>query len=868
MSQRLVVIDGKSVFYRGYYAMPGLSTRSGTATGGVYGFAVLALEILKRFKPDYICVAWDKSKTNIRSRKRLYPKYKAGRKKPPQDFYDQIPLLQELLDALGWPLYEADDYEADDIMATLARVADKQNLETILISSDLDLLQVISPKTTMYALKKGLSNIQKFDIPKFETEYGIKLEQFIDFKALMGDSSDNIPGILGIGRKGAASLLNEFGSLDGIYQNLDKIKDNVRQKLIDKKPDAFLSKKLVTLMFDAPIGLDLESMKSFDNMKTTELQQVLEKLEFNSLVQRLSSIAGISFDSLPTAATKSNLPSLTIKQHGSLHDIAKLDWSEPIFIDLYCLGHMAANPVYVVATDSADELHVYDVKDFVQLNIKTAKIYGYDTKRAVQFLIKCGVDEITIDHDVHVAAFLLDSLSDHTLTGLAKKELGYGDQLDNLSPEDYKLKVADIGAVIIELCKRQKARLKKLKKLNQLVLEIEWPVIPIIAKIELAGMAVDKKVLDNLRTRLEDDISDLEQIIYGHADQSFNIASPAQLSRVLYEDLQLPTQGIKKGRTGYSTAANQLAKLKDLHPIISHIIDYREHAKLKSTYVDALPDYIAEDGRVHSRLNLTATSTGRLSSSEPNLQNIPVRTELGRKVRQAFTVGKGNTLISLDYSQFELRLAAILSKDEAMIEAFNSDIDIHSLTASQVFQVPIEKVTKDMRYSAKTVNFGILYGQGSHGLAEQTGMTYAEARKFIDAYFEQRQALSNYIKHIRTMAKDQGYVETLFGRRRPTPDVLSANFIVREGAYRQAVNMPIQGTEADLMKIAMIKLDKALDEDCQQIMQVHDSILIECPIVRTKEISALAKGIMENVSPNLGIKLRVEVTSGQRWDQV
>ena len=846
--------------------MPHLSTKAGQPTGGVYGFMVLSLEIIKLLKPDYICVAWDKSKTNIRSRRKLYSHYKANRKKPPEDFYAQIPILTDLLAVLGWPIYELDDYEADDIMATLAKKADKKGLETILVSSDLDLLQAISPTTKMYALKKGLSNIRQFDAQTFEQEYGIKTSQFVDLKAIMGDSSDNIPGVAGIGRKGAASLLSQYQTLDQVYENLDKLADNVRSKLVKDKEMATLSKKLVTLMADAPVDLELAKMEVKSGLDSRKLREALRDLEFNSLGSQISKLLGVEIEAAPADRPHPDTPSL--KYHNSLQDLAQLNWSKPVLLDVYCADNLAKQPIYVIAADSAKEVHVYDVKKSVQLAIKQTKIYGYNTKKAIKFLINHGVTEVTVDHDVHMAGFLLDSLADNSLTGLAYREFQYTGQLDNLDPDSYRQKAADIGRLVMGLAKLQKDQLKQQPKLLSLAKDIEWPVIPVVARIELAGMKVDSGVLKKLHAKLEDHISDLEQTIHGYANQAFNIASPSQLSKVLYEDLQLPTYSIRKGKTGYSTAANQLAKLSKLHPIISHIISYREHTKLKNTYVNALPDHIGTDGRIHTSFSLTVTSTGRLSSSEPNLQNIPVRTELGRLVRQAFVADKGNALVNLDYSQFELRLAAVLSKDASMLDAFNNDLDIHSITASQVFGVPLKEVTKDMRYSAKTVNFGILYGQGSHGLAAQTGMTYVEAQKFIDTYFEQRQALASYIKNLRELAKEQGYVETFFGRRRPTPDVVSANFVVREAAYRQAVNMPIQGTEADLMKMAMIKLAHKLDEDCLQIMQVHDSIIIECPKVKSEVVCSQAKAIMENIYPDLGVRLKVDTHIGESWDQI
>jgi DNA polymerase-1 len=423
-------------------------------------------------------------------------------------------------------------------------------------------------------------------------------------------------------------------------------------------------------------------------------------------------------------------------------------------------------------------------------------------------------------------------------------------------------------AALVALTKHQREELTKMPKVAELAKTIEWPVIPVLARMEKVGISLDVPYLQRMSTSLEDKISDIEQTIYGYAEQEFNIASPQQLAKVLFEDMELPTQGVKKGKTGYSTAANELDKLRGLHPIINEITKFREFTKLKSTYVDALPNQVTPDGRVHTTFNLTVAQTGRLSSVDPNLQNIPVRSELGKTIRTAFVAAPGNTFVSADYSQFELRLAAVMAGDTDMIEVFNNGEDIHVRTAAEVYGIALEDVTKEQRSAAKTINFGVLYGMSPHGLAAATGMTFGDARNFIDRYFASRQPLVDYIKNLRDQARTEGYVETLYGRRRPTPDVHSSNFIVREAAYRQAVNMPIQGTEADIMKIAMVAVDNALPKDCKQLLQIHDSILVECPADKANQVAGVLKDVMEGIAPDLGIKLSVDVHIGENWGEL
>lgn len=876
--KKLVVIDGKSVFYRGYYAMPGLSTKDGTPTGGVYGFAVMALEVIKRLKPDYVCVAWDKPKTNIRRRLELYPAYKAGRKSPPADFYVQIPLLHELLDAFGWPLYEADDYEADDIMGTLAVKARAEGLETILVTSDLDMLQLVNGHVKVYALKKGLSNIEEYHPESFTEKYGIEPEQFVDLKAIKGDSSDNIPGVPGIGEKGAIALLQKYKTLDGVYENIELISGSTHKKLLEGKELAYLSKELAEIWLDAPVDLDLVA-KDVSTTDSAKVMGVLSKFEFKSLVRQLPEIMKVDIDAVPDTAHHLDIKEFKIEQINSDQQLIdlKVDNKKPLIISAHARGKQGSDPKFIAFSPGGNKGYIIDCDKISKNTIKevfggkSLKIIGYDTKVLLKLFMNYKVSDISIEHDIVVGAFIINSLRrDLSLTSLARNDLGYdGPDLDNLSPDEYYGLAGKRLGVINSLFNYQAEAMSELTGIIKVANEVDFPVIPVLAKMEFEGIGLDCDYMIKFAEELNDTISDLEQTIYGHADQEFNISSPSQLAEVLFNKLNLPTDFIKKGKTGYSTAASELAKLKALHPIIDLISNYREVTKLKNTYVDTLPKMVDKNSRLHTTFNMTTAQTGRLSSLDPNLQNIPVRTELGRKIREAFVAKDGNVFVSADYSQFELRLAAVLAEDEAMIEAFNNDDDIHTLTAADVLGIEPENVTKQQRYEAKAVNFGILYGQGPHGLSEGTGMTFKDAKEFIDKYFEVRPKLKEYIKKTRNQAEKQGYVETLLGRRRPTPDVKSSNFAVREGAYRAAVNMPLQGTAADLTKLAMIEVDKNLSDykDAKMLLQIHDSILVECAENDAENVAKMMKQTMETVY-KLPVKLKVDTDIGKTWGQI
>ena len=882
MAKRLVIIDGKSVFYRGYYAMPGLSTADGTPTGGVYGFAALSLELIKQLEPDYVCVAWDKRGTNIRRRLAIYPDYKAGRKPAPPDFYAQIPILHELLAAFGWPLYEFDDYEADDIMATLDKQAEQHgDIETYLITSDLDALQILDQNTYLYALKKGLTNIDKFDIPAFEERYGIRIGQFLDLKSLKGDSSDNIPGVPGVGEKTAVKLLQQFETLDGVYENLWQIKDSLRRKLEAGKKSAYMSRELARLFTDAPVKLDLAAMDVRD-LDTAKLRELLEKLEFRSLLRKLPQ----HMRDGASEVTPNNIIAPAVEILGD-KVIPMLVMAPELLViwdgDMVWLSHEKGKVVCLPLTKASAIL-------------AEASIVGHDTKEFLKTLLGAGCQQLPIvKHDTAQGSFLLNPL---------RKSRALADLAGVESLDDPRSAMAALWAVY----EQQKSAFVELPDLQQVAQTMDFPLINVLAQMEFRGIKIDASKLEKMNKSLAQEITTIQQNIYDMVGYEFNVASPAQLASALFDKLLLPTAGIKKGKTGYSTNQKELDKLRGQHPIIELVERFRELLKLQNTYVAALPEQTDANGYIHTTFNQDATATGRLSSTNPNLQNIPIRTELGRQIRDAFVPAPGNVFVNADYSQFELRLAAVMAGEKQMIEDFNADVDIHAKTAAEVYNVPINEVTPTQRRRAKVVNFGVLYGMSQHGLAAAANMSYGEAQHFIDEYYRIRPHIKEFMERTIRQAHGDGFVQTLFGRRRPTPDVRSNNFAVRSAAERAAANMPIQGTEADLMKLAMLAVEKRLmsaaDADLlpsetgkfeknefalperqvssdsksistdkntplgQQILQIHDSIMVECPRQNAEIVSKMLVETMENIYPQLGIKLKVDVKIGDNWGEV
>ena len=843
--KRLVIIDGKSVFYRGYYAMPGLSTKDGTPTGGVFGFASLSLEIVKKLEPDYVCVAWDKKHTSIRKRLNILPTYKAGRKTPPSDFFNQIPILHELLGAFGWPLYEFDDYEADDIMGTISLMAEQNGIETCLVTSDLDMLQLVSPLTKVYAMKRGLSNIEEYDPSILENKLGIKVSQFLDLKALKGDSSDNIPGVPGIGDKTAVALLKEFESLDNIYKNIEIIKPAWAKKLLAGKESAYISRKVGQIWRDAPVDFDLKSM-DIHNLDVVKLSDQLRKLEFNSLIKRL-----------PTAMQDENLNrGLYIPPVSETVDVSPL--TSKIKLSAETVVHIIDDKIIIAPNRSkAFICDVTNASDLVFDLISTTKMICYDVKDTLHKLNALNINVVVGKvFDIKQASFLIDPLiRDRSLSSIVVGEI------DESNP-------AVVITAIWNAYDTQMEKFKNDKILYKIATDFDFPLAPLLFKMEKRGVKINTSYLADMSHELGKKYEELQQKIFDIVGYEFNIASPAQLSDMLFIKLQLPTAGIKKGKTGYSTGQKELNKLRGLHPVIELIEQTRELAKLKNTYVDALPKLVDKNYRLHTTFNQDVVSTGRLSSTHPNLQNIPIRSTLGKKIRNAFIADEDNILVSADYSQFELRLAAIMAGDDDLINDFNNDIDIHTKTASDVYKIPMDKVTSTQRRNAKVINFGVLYGMSPHGLSAATGMSFIEAKKFIDDYFNLRRPIREFIEETLEKAKNEGYVTTYFGRRRPTPDVKSSNFMVREAAKRAAANMPIQGTEADLMKRAMLRTEEKLGNLGEQILQIHDSILVECPKKNAYKVVEILRFEMESVAPELDIKLKVDIKTGEHWGEL
>lgn len=867
----LVVIDGKSVLYRGYYAMGNLATPQGRSTGASYGFAMMGLRILKEFDPDYIVVAWDKSKTNIRARQQRYAEYKANRQPMPQDLREQIDDVRALCDAFGWPLLEIDDFEADDIMGTLAVQAKEKGIDSILVTSDLDVLQLVNHHTKTCALKRGLTQTVLYDEATFEDEFGMSPQQFVDYKALRGDPSDNIPGVKGVGDKTARKLIQEYGSLEKIYESLDDIGGAAATKLREDQDMAFLSRDLVTLSLEVPIEFD-EVAANAHVADPAAVKQLFDELNFRRLTQDLPAWMQSEqqlFDQQSAAVTAPDTADIKITTIQSARDLLELPDSKTLMV-FASLDQGQEPPVVteLLLSPSQDEVYRWPQPQAVSETeemFRRRTVAGYDLKPLLRGL---KLPEPSGWWDMKIAEFLLDPLQRlETLAEVLEHKYGYNLVIggeEPLSEESLKRLVPALW----QLQHDQAAAFEHTPKLQEILQTIEMPLLPVIARMEDCGIKLNTQYLKTMSDDFAGRIGQLQADIYQEAGQEFNINSPQQLQAVLFDTLQLSTADIKKTKTGYSTGASELEKLRGLHPIIDKISHYRELTKLKSTYIDALPKLVAEDGRLHTTFTQTVAQTGRLSSLHPNLQNIPVRTEEGRAIRQAFVAEDGNALVQADYSQFELRLAAALSGDEHMLAAFNAGEDIHTKTAAELYGIEQSDVTKEQRYNAKAVNFGVMYGMSAHGLSVATSMSREEAAQFIATYFQLRPKLWEYLEGLKHQAKTDGYVETMFGRRRPMPDIHATNFAVRAAAERAAMNMPIQGTEADLMKLAMIQIDRQLSDQAWQILQIHDSIIVECSQEEASSVAKILQEIMEGVAEDLPVKLEVDTAIGSHWGEL
>ncbi|HEX3082085.1 MAG TPA: DNA polymerase I [Candidatus Saccharimonadia bacterium] len=930
----LVLVDGSAVFHRGYHAIPHLSTRDGIPTNAVLGFANIIFKVMEALKPTYVVVAWDKSSKTFR--KEMYADYKATRVKQPDDLYAQIPTTRELVEALNLPWVELENYEADDIIGTLARQAEERgDLDIVIATGDKDQLQLIDKSTVVDMFNPRGLEPTRYDLAKMQERYGLTPQQFIDYKALVGDTSDNIPGVKGIGEKGALKLLAEYKTLEGIYEHADEITGSVGEKLRVAKDMAYLSRKLSVIVCDAPVKLDLEEAKLRPH-DYGHLRELFRKLEFKSLMNKLpvleavetgkpvAAVAAVGTGALTlfgddTGETvKKNREHLkTVKYHtvatkDDLEELAgKLESLEVFAFDTETTGvnTLVADLVGISVAFQEGEAYYIPVahvngtqlrrEDVVARlkpiweNPKIGKV-GHNIKFDYEMLRKYDVHTAGIVFDTMIAGFLLNSAGrSQSLDDMAFSELGIEmipiseligldkktqKTFDQALIEDATTYAAEDADMSWRLYGRLKERLHKYSKLNEwgwsmerLATEVEWPIVGILAEMELAGIELDTAFLEKFGERLTKDIGRLKEQIYDHAGEEFNIDSPAQLGQILYGRLGLKADGVKKGKTGLSTAAAELEKLKDAHPMVGLVMQYREVTKLMNTYVTALPEQVAADGRVHTNFSQALVPSGRLSSNNPNLQNIPVRTELGREIRTAFVAPKGRALVSADYSQIELRVAAAMAGDKDMIETFKKGMDLHATTAAELYNVPLDQVTKDQRAAVKAVNFGVLYGMSAHGLSVATGMDMKESQGFIDRYFQVRPKLKEWIEATKKMAYEELYTATIFDRRRPCPAIQTNNYIVRQQEERVAVNVPIQGSAADIYKLAMIAVSEKLATGewgkSQLLLQIHDELIVECPEDRADDVAAMLKEVMEGVI-DLGVPLSVDTAVGKNWGEL
>lgn len=909
--KRLVLVDGSAVFYRGYHAIPGLKNAAGEPTNALFGFASIMLRMLDDLKPTYTIMTWDKSSKTFR--KDLYPEYKAHRKPMPDDLREQIPGTKELTRALGLPWVELDNFEADDIIGTLARKAEEADpdLEVVIVTGDMDELQLVSERTKVYTMKRGFSDTVIYDLAAMHDKYGLTPQQFIDLKALKGDASDNIPGVPGVGEKTAQNLIVQYGSLDGVYQNTAELKGKLKERIEENKELAYLSRKLSEIDCDAPVELDLKVAK-VGNYDRAKLHELFRRYEFRSLMNKLPaeaqpegepSLFDVGSDDRPVPTiTREHLK--TAKYHTVVTEealkalAADLAKQPAIAFDTETTGvdSVACGLVGISVSYKTGEAYYIPVahKEGRQLSLKViqqqlAPIFanpkigkvGHNAKFDYEVMTRHGLTPTPISFDTMIAAFLLNpigrsqSLTDLAyaefgidmipiteLIGTGRSQTGFADA-DINTATTYAAEDADITWRLYEKLQPQ---LKK-EGLSELAERTDWPLIEVLARMELTGIKLDSEFLAKLSKRFTKQIAELQEHIYKAAGEEFNIASPAQLAVILFEKLDLPKQGVKKGKTGFSTAATELEKLKDAHPIVPLIGEYRELAKLKSTYVDTLPLLADKNGRVHTSFSQTIAQTGRLSSNNPNLQNIPVRTEVGRQIRTAFVAPRGRKLISADYSQIELRVAASLSGDQGMIDTFKQGVDLHQQTAAELYEVPLDKVTKEQRYAAKTINFGVLYGMSPHGLSVATGMPRDEAQAFIDRYFAVRTKLADYIEGVKEFGRKNGYTQTKLGRRRPCPDINSNVYVMRAAAERVAVNVPIQGTAADIYKLAMIALEPKLPEGADLLLQIHDELIVEADDSQAEAVAKLMQQTMEEVY-DLGVPLAVDTSIGDNWGEL
>ncbi|MCQ9213502.1 DNA polymerase I [Streptococcus sp. O1] len=871
---RLLLIDGSSVAFRAFFALYNQIERfkspTGLHTNAIYGFHLMLDHMMKRIQPTHVLVAFDAGKTTFRTE--MYGDYKAGRAKTPEEFREQFPFIRQMLEVMGICHYDLERYEADDIIGTLDKIAERTDVpfDVTIVSGDKDLIQLTDENTIVEISKKGVAEFEEFTPAYLMEKMGITPTQFIDLKALMGDKSDNIPGVTKIGEKTGLKLLTTYGSLDGIYDNIDSMKPSkMKDNLIQDKEQAFLSRALATIDTQAPITIGLEDI-AYQGPELEQLARFYEDMGFKALRAQLGSEA--------TASTASKNDFVTVEkiEADMLHKDQFFHFE--IFGDNY-------HKEPIIALAWGDEQTIYvggeDLlsQDILKEFLVNTAIKTYDFKRSKVLLSHYGIDLGLAAFDSRLAKYLLNTVEDNEIATIAMlygqhslngDEVIYGKGAKRALPDQESLyqHLANKLAVLVETEPIMRTKLAENQQ-SDLLFDMELPLANVLAKMEMTGIKVEAETLKAMQLENDILIEQLTQEIYTLAGEEFNINSPKQLGHILFEKMGLPLEFTKKIKTGYSTAVDVLERLAPIAPIVSRILEYRQITKLQSTYVVGLQESIMEDGKIHTRYVQDLTQTGRLSSTDPNLQNIPVRLEQGRLIRKAFIPEwEDSVLLSSDYSQIELRILAHISQDEHLIEAFRQGVDIHTSTAMRVFGIEKpEDVTANDRRNAKAVNFGVVYGISDFGLSNNLGISRKEAKAYIETYFDRFPGIKNYMESIVREARNKGYVETIYHRRREIPDINSRNFNVRNFAERTAINSPIQGSAADILKVAMINLDRAMLEAglrTRMLLQVHDEIVLEVPNDELATIRSMVKEIME-AAVSLSVPLIVDENAGKTW---
>ncbi|MBS2969973.1 DNA polymerase I [Metabacillus sp. KIGAM252] len=871
-SKKLVLIDGNSIAYRAFFALPLLNNDKGVHTNAVYGFTMILMRILEEEQPTHMLVAFDAGKTTFRHK--TYSEYKGGRQKTPPELSEQFPFIHELLDVYKIPRYQLENYEADDIIGTLSKQAEEDGFEVKVISGDKDLTQLASEHVTISITKKGITEVDSYTPEFVKEKYGLTPDQIIDMKGLMGDSSDNIPGVQGIGEKTAIKLLKEYGTVENVLESLDQLKGKLKERLETHREDAIMSKELATINLNTPITISIDDIL-YSGYNPQEVLPVFRELGFKTLIDKFDTGSETDepeeIEELPFVAAEEITDEMLVDDSIFVVEV----WNENYHrSDIAGFAIINENGRYYLPFGLAMDSGPFRKWAENEHMRKTV----FDAKRSIVALKWKGIELAGVDFDVLLASYILDaSQTVEDVAGIAKMKGISGARTDeSVYSKGAKRKLPENDVLGDHLVRKGEA-LRKLSKVlekelrendqYELYHDLEMPLAIILGKMEAIGVKVDVNKLKEMGADLAQQLQALENKIHGLAGESFNINSPKQLGVILFEKLELPP--VKKTKTGYSTSADVLEKLADRHEIVEQILLYRQLGKLQSTYIEGLLKVVHEDThKVHTRFNQALTQTGRLSSTDPNLQNIPIRLEEGRKIREAFVPSKeGWVIFAADYSQIELRVLAHIAQDKNLMEAFRNDMDVHTKTAMDVFHVEMDEVTSNMRRQAKAVNFGIVYGISDYGLSQSLGITRKEASEFISRYLESFDGVKEYMDDIVRDAKQKGYVSTLLQRRRYLPEITSRNFNLRSFAERTAMNTPIQGSAADIIKKAMIDMARELEEQGLQsnlLLQVHDELIFEAPPEEIEILKKLVPQVMEH-AVELDVPLKVDYAYGDSW---